>query len=58
MEVVILITTAVVLVGLFIANVIAKDGDSIYEIGNEQDEEARKKLLEQQDKDIDLDFED
>lgn len=54
MEVLIIILVAATLLGLFVASVIAHDGDTIYEIG-EQDEEARKKLLEQQDKDIDLD---
>jgi Na+-translocating ferredoxin:NAD+ oxidoreductase RnfG subunit len=54
MKTIIIILVVATLVGLFLASVIAKDDDTIYEIG-EQDEEARKKLLEQQDKDIDLD---
>lgn len=57
-EILILVVTAIALLGMFLISVTAKDDENTIELSDDEAEEYRKRLVEREEKDIELDKED
>lgn len=57
-EILILVVTAIALLGLFLISVTAKDDENTIELSDDEAEEYRKRLVEREEKDVELDKED